>query len=1406
MLKIKILILIFLLLGNTSIIAYGNNASLVHGVQDIFWSDEYQKKKGINAKDDSIASKNRLLTGVPVTAKQVGSIARINTIFNDNNVDFAFDSIPLEWNFAKRNDKSWLLVDNNRLISKASNIEKPQPASILLNQPKFDSKWASIRDYDKLYIDYRTNIVNQGCNIDAEINLVGKSWASGANSTLKKRWTGISNSGSALKTEKYFLDAEMGVWSQKDFSYLVSRKLGLKPDKAWRYTQDGKNIVIQRRMHWMTDKFSSLFVSHSKEMNIVGASISVSFESMFGSGELVVLNIPSGRVLSGGEFDTELDVGTAITNAFPELMHGSNSKKAYIQEIFLHVESDVKSFLLDRPLTSISLMGLSNGSERSVNNLMKTVGIYTSEFDFKEKGFDSFLNQFFGDMQDSNAWRWQEDNSNNTMIDKDLNWVFRPKSKLAVYVAPDTKVDSISVQFGTKESVGHEVTIYDPVLIKLPNSKSGVLLDLDSLVSDQLLGAMDDGMIVQPILKSIQVSIKGNAEKVVGERKLHELALFESEISASSSADLGFVVNTYYHDLNTHIEKIGTDRERKIFDLSKLTNKAREMVLEDGILSISVPPKQHSCQIEIDSISLVSNYKKKEKSYISKIKSLNKKYGGRFLLDVTQKNYVEGLKFLAYSSPALLYTDGDSHEKITNIPVNSVGDVLVDGITTTTNVVTMASHPSEGVNIAKDSWVSTDGLKLMADGQIVGVESSFLDDRLSEGRARKEVVSNEGNNQNSLQGVRIQGVSKNLTLSWPVKVEADRESFFFLSIPEGLDQIAKIKLKVVGAGGEHWSEIIKANQPISLVDAPDNIDTIIVKIDFLDQEFDIVFGDVSIAIPKIMKHDEALVEGTPWKGRQLLKQGELSKGITLLNNSLENNSNYWSKDAVNGAIEMNVLNPVQWFEGMGIEYQIPNEWLKSDGCIVEGEFVFDNKILRRSFCLGQSSGSQSFTVGELGMLGQENLEKIIWHIAKPKGGSGVVAFKTWVNARGLNSIYNQIKQSPILYLGGKPYYLDDDNLQDIANNNHGFWTNLPAEFLIDYLENTHLLTLNNENPWLEVERIAVEPKDNMSLKEWLAFIKPMEFERSFNWLKLIGYLLLFGGIAMAIRKGWWSSIQLGIVGLTKMIFWQLPKTIITQSWALGVYVSRWMNIILGVSIVPLLTWLAGNSKDIFVTTTLLFSAVLLSISVYRHYVQFGVWMTSGKINKIKWPELAWGLVIVSVMWLILLISANKIQWYMIMPLLSSFYGVLPEVTKIVRGACKSSKALFEIVLWGCISVVLYIIGLMNWSNAGENYYLTFGGMAVVLMWRALIAYIKPIINSKWPTIAEKIYEGAGAQYFSGFIVVIVGVTIMLLLNLELVAEQLAIIGYYMLVVGVVLEMLDLRKDKGESDKKDNLGT
>lgn len=124
--------------------------------------------------------------------------------------------------------------------------------------------------------------------------------------------------------------------------------------------------------------------------------------------------------------------------------------------------------------------------------------------------------------------------------------------------------------------------------------------------------------------------------------------------------------------------------------------------------------------------------------------------------------------------------------------------------------------------------------------------------------------------------------------------------------------------------------------------------------------------------------------------------------------------------------------------------------------------------------------------------------------------------------------------------------------------------------------------------------------------------------------------------------------------------------------------------------------------------------------------------------------------------------------------------------------------------WSIVTLSLYVGGVLLSDMQAENYYFTFGGIALVMSWRALVENCKPYVESRWPGLSKKVYSGSGTKYFSGFVVIIFGVAVMLMLKLDFIANQLAVIGYYLLVVGVVLEILDSRKDKPSINQKNRV--
>ena len=92
---------------------------------------------------------------------------------------------------------------------------------------------------------------------------------------------------------------------------------------------------------------------------------------------------------------------------------------------------------------------------------------------------------------------------------------------------------------------------------------------------------------------------------------------------------------------------------------------------------------------------------------------------------------------------------------------------------------------------------------------------------------------------------------------------------------------------------------------------------------------------------------------------------------------------------------------------------------------------------------------------------------------------------------------------------------------------------------------------------------------------------------------------------------------------------------------------------------------------------------------------------------------------------------------------------------------------------------------------------------MVMVWRYLVNYLRPIIESDWPIINKKLYAESSSKYFIGFAVTLVGAVLMFLFSFSIIglailenfAIQFSVIGYFMLIVAVVLKSINLMKLK-----------
>lgn len=1335
---------------------------------DAYQSNEYPKSFEQTPPKTLI---NKLSNDKSYLIRDLESFAVIDAYDKDKFYNKTNELLPIDFIISGLNEDDSFISNNKIIIKNLSNFTNP--ISVKTKPPKYN-KFYSLSSYDQLWIDYNNKGNEMLCDLSSQITLKGKSWPNKNNVKINEKWVSFNN---FSHSEIILTDITESKWKEKDSWYTISGLIGLKSDFYWRYSSYKENIVAQRRMDWQMSRSSSLTIEYSGELN--GINIRVSFDGSKVGGELIeiplstLIDIPRTKSSDDKFSIIDLKIGHYIAKSFTdkmiELPNGELGKKVHLNEIIIHLKDNGKKLLPTEIVKSIILMENKKYSSdnMAITNLVKTKSINLSNATWKKINFLNNIQEYFVGSEDQKGWYWKQEKKN-TEIDKILNWKLRANSKLAVFVDEDTfddeiAVSSISFQFATKNEKGLIKTIDNPKVTKLFDGRFAILFELDELLIDHINHFKnEEGISSQPILKSINLLIDGNFFDILHNNVLQEVAIYEKDDSKNFKNNYELYDQINFINLMSYSKKIGFEKYRHIIDLSSLA-KIGDLSLDDFLLYLNRPENDLICSFDIDSIQLALNGKIRKPSYIHQVEKLNEKYGLKFLHNF-QPKFTEVVKFLAYTSPSLFHKK--DHESNTNKVVQSVDNF-------------------EG--IADKILFSVDGIKLSSSGDTIITKPYF----------RK--------NSNKSSGVQIKGNGKNVTLLWPIKTKIDEKSFFYLSVPENKEKISKVLLTIKNKDGKQWKNLININTPIFLKDIPKEIDSVEIALTF-NKFFDFVLGEMAIATPKMLNNEDILFSDIPANNSQSLQIKSLSEGIKKLSDT----KSFWSENIDNGSIETVVQNPMTWLEKIIIDFQIPNNWLIDNSCVLKGDFIYTNQKITRSFCLSQSTYSISLTAGELGLLKQKNLEKIVWHIKKPLDVSGIVKLDTKINSWGISTMYNQIKYTPLFYLDKKPYYLNANDIEKVSNLKQ-FKFKLPSDFLNDFVKNSNKFKINS-NSWFKLDRISLEPGDTLNWYDWVKLTEPIQIEKNHNWLvKLISFIFFICLFIFLITKYNLKKLYIPKKNTIKSLnikFFDL----ITNIYTFVENISRWLNLFVGILFMVILFYLFltlnhnMNAQYIFFA-----SIILLSFHIFRFWRQFG--LISKRLDKPLWPNFTFYLFILSIiLFLVLALMHNfDIKWYSIIPVVVSFYGLLPEFLKYTSSTYKSSHYLYKLIIWLVIALILYLNGITSILDNKESYSLSFAGISMVIVWRYLVNYLRPIIESDWPIINKKLYAESSSKYFIGFAVTLVGAVLMFLFSFSIIglailenfAIQFAVIGYFMLIVAVVLKSINLMKFKPSIKEKNS---
>lgn len=232
-----------------------------------------------------------------------------------------------------------------------------------------DGEQLLLSDYDELWIDFAKESGLNVCGFSGRLSL------SSSSSTNANPGVGLTDAvfyspGSASPIFTLYPDREN--WRERDATFLVNLMFGTGIDKNWRYVQEAKTVVLQRRLAVPFEGAEFLDLGVEPGVAIERVNLVVGVHGRYGRGEVIEISVGKGQHVRQIEGMDEMRLGlkSALESKFQKEMAENrrrpNTHRLVLKEIFVFVSGDVRSVIEHKPIRRIVFQGVGSSREEGV--------------------------------------------------------------------------------------------------------------------------------------------------------------------------------------------------------------------------------------------------------------------------------------------------------------------------------------------------------------------------------------------------------------------------------------------------------------------------------------------------------------------------------------------------------------------------------------------------------------------------------------------------------------------------------------------------------------------------------------------------------------------------------------------------------------------------------------------------------------------------------------------------------------------------------------------------------------------------------------------------------------------------------------------------------------------------------
>ena len=1004
---------------------------------------------------------------------------------------------------------------------------------------------------------------------------------------------------------------------------------------------------------------------------------------------------------------------------------------------------------------------------------------------WKQKDYDYLVRRELGLAPDDD-WRYTQADRH-AVLQRRMHKLLDSVEALDIWVAPGINVEQVNLRISRTDSHrGGDLVEFAGLLSSpsLPDGRPGVRLNLrDALekhfAKEWAVNSKEPGEL-HFYLQEIQIFVPGGAHAIAHSNPVRNLEFVGVDTGRRAENGRPALVT----NLPSTIVTIGGTRRRVVGDLRQLAQRG-DIDLKEALLELHPSPGATSCAIRIEGVHVVSAYAGNVPVFANRVDSWSRRWGDVLRVVAPQRGYVESpglighLFFAALTMPDVRESNSIEY----NIKLGANDQSQIQLIPQQTHALRYRILGPDRKEVVADRTrlLSSRGATIVAEG----------------GLPRATPAGNL---------LMLEGRSKALDIAWPLTARINDKTWFALSVEEGVEHLGVVSLSLELSDGSIVERKIVPNQPMRLGITDAEVRNVRLHILPVVIPYRFKLGEMVFFEPKAATYAEAFsiplptpfavkpkvvlsLAVAPLLEMQPGRVAGLSAGLT-------------ESEPLRFSTLMEP--PLDSVRGLRLKYRLPPAYLDGEACPLTLQFNWANGKTERELCFEKSEDDLFIPIAN--WLGTEAkprnygaLHSIDW-ILRPDAGTGrlpIEAFDLKFEVEGwtMFSAADQFRLFPIFNAGHTPIFADDERIKKISAEPYApkVWLPLDAQ-AVSRIVATGGQIQPVENSLVTLDQVVLEPKRPLTEQQWhelSALPIPSSPPRWRTWLTWATVVLV---PLIAWWKGWWSPSKVWRFGKARGNF-----ALRMLSWIGGYamrWISRWLpnlNVAIGLLALGPGLWTAGRLGWSFAGMMLLVGAGLVVWGAYLHWRKGTGGDARYGMASIRSNLVILGLTIGCAVWSLGQYKLSPEALWGFLPLIGAIYASIPALHRWVRQLWTNHPRFIWLGLWLLITIVLYLMGLRARAASGENYFFTFGGLTAVLAWRAGMLVIEPHLRRLFPAISERIYGGAGSLYFAGALVILVATTAMLGLNFEPIAQQLAIVVYYCLAIGIGKEAWVRRK-------------